>query len=297
MARRLKLAGLIDLLWVEQPREILELAQDRRLDREFLPQGPWLNRLLARGIRRHLQLDGQPLPPLAPIGDERPNAAQITLAQSLEGPPCSQADLEALAAYVARGNTLDGPGVLVQGIVGRLFNGDYRADPQSYRDACLLDTAARTLNPWRQWRWRRSGDVDQARARLAEKVDRDPVALHATAIAVHNLVAALERMRRLAMERPRTLAHITPAAAASRCLAAPGTVLRQARTHGNHAVGSFAPGTLILFRLETARARSLRHDVAFLTHTWSRCPAAAWAPRLLSEAWRKAGKMMPAQGG
>ncbi|MCG5511706.1 hypothetical protein [Ectothiorhodospira shaposhnikovii] len=296
MARRLKLAGLIDLLWVEQPGEILELARDQRLDREFLSSGPWLNRWLARGIRRHLQLDGHPLPPVAPIGDERPNATQTTLARHLEGPPCSQADLEALAAYLARGDAPDGPGVLVQGIIGRRFNGDYRANPQSYQDACLLDRAARTLNPWRQWRWRRSGDVDQARARLAEKVQRDATALHATAIALHNLVAALERMRQLVVEHPHALARITPAAAASRCLVAPETVLRQARTHGNHGAGSFAPGTLALFRLETARARSLRHDIAFLTHTWSHCPAAAWVPRLLSEAWRKAGER-PAQGG
>jgi hypothetical protein len=287
VTKSLRIPGILDLVLVDEAEAILALARDRRLDRDYRPGGQVLNRLLIRRIRRVLHLDGAPLPPVAPRGGERPAARQAEIEAQLDVGSCSEAHLQALAESVLGRPDARSPGPLVQEILGRLFRPGYVADAKSFEDACLLDAAVRSNNPLRQLYWWASGRIVQSRGRLAERAGNDAAALHTTAIAVHNLVGALQRMRELAA-RPGALGRIPAAQAASRCLVAPEGVLRQARSLGRTAQADFRPGTLVLLRLESARARTLRHDLAFMSDTWSRCPAAHWVPRLLAAVWERA---------
>ncbi len=289
MSRTFRIPGTLDLLIVDEPGTILAMSRDQRLDRDFTSKGPLFNRIAARRIRRVLALDGEPFPAVAPHGPDRPSPAQNALEERLDKlqPPCPGAQLQTLADYVL-GQSEERPlGPLVQEVLGRLFVPDYAANAESFEDARLLDAAARSNNPLRQALWRMTGRIELARQRLAERAENDLAALHTTAIAVHNLVRAFERMRALA-QHPGALRRIPSAEAASRCLAAPNSIVRQATAAGSMEEGSFRPGTLVLFRLERARDRSLRHDVAFMTTSWSRCPAHAWVPRLLSAVWESA---------
>ena len=49
---RLRIPALIDLMRVSDPALIADLAQDRRLDRQYVSRGPLLNRILTGRIRR-----------------------------------------------------------------------------------------------------------------------------------------------------------------------------------------------------------------------------------------------------
>ncbi len=151
----------------------------------------------------------------------------------------------------------------------------------------MLDAAVRNFNPLRSLRWRLTGEVAAARAMLATVMQGDAAGVHAIGIAVHNLVESLARMAALARSRE-ALSLIPPDVAASRCLAAPARVLRQASSAGMTAQGEFRPGTLVMLDLEAARARTLRSDIAFLSAGWSACPAQAWVPALLAAVWRHA---------
>ncbi len=287
MARSLRAPGILDLVISDQPDVILELARDPRLDRHDLPAGPVLNRLLMRRIRRVLQIDGVPLPPVAPHGTARPTPRQTELAARLATHVCSDVHLDALATYLLDPEKARPCGPVVQEILGQLFCSDYRADARSFADAELLDAAVRSNNPFRRLVWWATGRVGQARERLADRVGRNATALHTTAIAVHNLVAAVERMRRLAA-RPGAFRYIPAAQAVSRSLIAPRAVLRQASAPGRTASADFRAGTLVVFRLQQAHMRTLRRDAAFMTGTWSECPASAWVPRLLAAVWERA---------
>lgn len=287
MARKIRIPALMDLLIVKEPGAIVALSEDPRLDRDFKARGPLLNRLLARRIRRVLQVDGTPLPALAPRGAERPSQGQRDLEAQLNDARCSEAHLRTLAEYVRGRPGERDLGPLVQEVLGCLFRPGYAADAESWRAARLLDKAARSNNPLRHLVWRLSGRVRKARRTLVERAGGDPAAVHTTAVAVHNIVRAFERMSDLAA-RPGALRWLGPGEAASRCLAAPNSVLRQATGGGTTVAGSFRPGTLVVFSLEAARARTLRRDLTFMTGSWSRCPAHAWVPRLLATVWERA---------
>lgn len=289
MGRPLRIPGLVDILWVETPEEIGLLAADQRLDRRFGPGGPLLNRVIVGRVRRVLRLGTVPLPTVAPRDAPGRAARQAALEAELRPllpQPADARHLDALAAHVLGRRDRLALGPLVQEVVGRLFQPDYRGTPESWEAACLLDAAVRSFNPFRQLAWRLTGRIGRARKLLAERVASDPAALHATGIAVHNLVHAFERMRGIA-SRPWAARGLTADTVVSRCLAAPESVLRQATAHGTTAAGAFRPGTVVVLGLETGRAASLRRDVAFLAGHWSRCPATDWVPALLAAVWER----------
>lgn len=291
MPRALRVPLLADLLVVEEPDAIRALAGEARLDRGVPLRAPLVNRMIARRVAEVLQVEGRPLPSAAPRGAPGRAEARDALAARLAGRAAEGAHLEALAEHVAgRGGRALGP--LVQEAVGRLFAAGFRASEETWQAARLLDEAARSFNPVRRLIWAFTGRVHDARRLLAREVGGDPAALHTVAIAVHNLVVALERMRALA-GGPGGVARYTPEQAASLCLAAPPRVLRHATARGANACGEFRAGTLVVFRLEAARARSLAHDIAFLTGSWSRCPAQAWVPALLASVWQRAAARRP----
>ena len=136
MAQRIRVPGLVDLVLVADPSEIRALNEEPRLDRRFLPRGPLVNRLIAGRIRRWFQIKGQPLPSLAPRGDQVRAERQRELAIALDPASgralWSEQQLDKLASFVRGVGTNDGAAITVQEICGRLFDPLYAADPQSW---------------------------------------------------------------------------------------------------------------------------------------------------------------------
>jgi hypothetical protein len=194
--------------------------------------------------------------------------------------------LDALAAQILKLGDRAALGPMVQTVIGQLFVPDYRGTAESWQAAVTLDVAVRSFNPLRHIWWAATGRVRRSREILANMTGGNLAGLHATAIAIHNLVDALERMRDLA-GRADALRRYTGQEAASICLKAPDSVLRQAVAIGTTGSGSFRRGTLVQLQLEAARASSLRPDIAFMTSSWSRCPAHAWVPALLAAVWER----------
>ena len=288
---RLRIPALIDLMRVSDPELIANLADDPRLDRQYVSRGPLLNRILTGRIRKALSLDGKPLPSVAPRGSKRPTPAQAALEDRLNqiaaGLNASDPSVQALARYVRGEGSPDAAGPLAQEAVGRLFAQDYKSDGQSWAAAQVIDQAPRTFNPFLLLRWGLTGAVAKAKHLLAEKVGHDPSGVHGTGVAVHNFPPAFSRMRALYAD-PGARARLTPEAAAAQCLVAPQQVVRQPTTGGDSIAGDFSDSTLVLLQLNAANARAPSPEMAFMTGTWARCPAHAWVPALLTAVWRAA---------
>jgi hypothetical protein len=286
---RLAIPGLIDLLRADTSGEIAELATDPRLDRDYRSRGPLINRLVVRGIRRALAYHGTPLPSVAPRDDPERQRAQDALETffATTGDAADPASVAALVGYVRGGGSDDDLGPLAQQAIGRLFVDNYRADRESWAAARVLGSAPSNLNPIRALVWALTRRVARAQALLGERVNGDRAAIHATGVAVHNMVEAFKRMRALYAD-PRQRAALSDEAAVAHALVAPRQVVRQPTEAGTSSAGKFGPGSVVLLRLEKANARELGFSTAFLTGQWSQCPARNWVPALYGQVWRAA---------
>jgi hypothetical protein len=268
-------------------RPLPRRVADTRLDRQYEPKGPLLNRIIVRRIRSVLVLNGQPLPPVAPRGMQRPTPEQAALekrlnalAEDLHG---GEEWLKPLAGYVRREGPSSAAGPLAQEAVGRLFVADTTQCRKALRRP--PSSTARRGRSIRLCLFRGQSPGASAARRHGSMVHGDPAGVHATGIAMHNMVASLQRMRAL-WSSPGGR-QLPPQGAVMQCLAAPAQVMRQPPAAGGSG-GKLDDTTLVLLRLEAARAQSQRQGVAFLAQSWSRCPAYAWVPALLSAVWRTA---------
>src|SRR5262249_46806588 len=84
MGPSFRLRGLVDPIQADVSSDIRGLADDARLDRSFDPRGPLINRILVQRIRSVLQIDGMPLPSVAPRGDAQRSRAQEILRRRLD---------------------------------------------------------------------------------------------------------------------------------------------------------------------------------------------------------------------
>src|SRR5439155_24427766 len=106
-----------------------------------------------------------------PLWDEEPIAGLAAAVRDMPGAPAI--------------------GPTTQQAVGRLFVADYRASSESWIAAGVLDAAVHTRNPLRSILLHLSGRLQRSRRLLADLVHRDLAGVHATGIAVHNLVCRL----------------------------------------------------------------------------------------------------------
>lgn len=287
---RIAIPGLVDVLSVSNAATIDAIARDRRFDRQYVPRGPLLNRVILERVRRILALDGVPLPPVTEHGPERPVASQqatqarldAVVASGIAGP-----DITALAGFVRGEGDAARGGALAQQAVGQLFDPLYRADAASWSAALVLRDAPSSFNPVKRIGWALTGRIAKARALLAGKVGNDPTGLHGTGVAIHNLAEAFARMRALYAD-PVARKQDSVAAAVAASLVAPKQVLRQPTRAGVCPAGTFSANTLVLLQLEKANARTPGYDTAFMAGSWSACPAQDWAPALLAAVWRGA---------
>jgi hypothetical protein len=289
--KRFRIPWLVDVALSEDAAEIESLAQNPTLDRAYADRSVPVNGAILKRVRETLELDGNPFPTVAPKDAQGRKEAQEALWRHLSdlAPQLSTGpeELESLAAFVRGEGPAEGCGPLIQQVVGRLFAPDFEATPASWSAALVLDKAPRTMNPILLVWWAATGRVQQAKRLLAGKVGDNLAALHAIGIAVHNIVSGVILMRELYRD-PSTRASILPAEAASRCLVAPSTVIRQPTSSGDSDQFDFKTSTLVLLSLRTANEKSPSQDAAFLRNTWSRCPAEQWVPALLEGIWRRA---------
>jgi len=288
MSGRVRIPGVIDVIRLDEPAAIKALSEDPRLDRAFTKAGPLFNRFLAGRIRRVLQVGGHPLPAVAPRDEPDRARLQAQLEQRLLnaqlGTPQQR---KTLAAYV-RGEEHEAVlGPTAQAAVGELFSPGYEARPERWNAAKTLDAAPRSFNPLQMLWWALTGAVGRARKTLAAPVDGDPAAVHATGVAVHNLVRGLKIMRGIWRE-PFARESLTVDAVVCRCAVAPATVLRQWKTKASTVHGEIEPGVITIFQLDDARLRCPSHATVFMTESWSRCPAHHWTASLIGAVWKEA---------
>lgn len=290
MGRRRRIPGVLDILIVDDLREIGPLIDDTRLDR-VPPEGPIANRIIVRRIRGLLRIGPVPLPTMVSRRDEDRRQAQRMLGDRLNAAAADvgtipDGDMTAIVDYIRGGDDRDSAGMAIQALVGRQFSPDYRADPGTFRSAALINEslASRNLLRWLvDWL---SGRTRRARDRLSARVGGDPAALHATMVAFQNLLVTADRMRDLFNE-PRSQS-IGAAAALARCLVAPETILREATRRADTIAGSLSRGTLVAFDLRKATDNTLLPGAGLLDAHWSGCPASAYVKALVIEIWRRA---------
>ncbi|MCL7940562.1 hypothetical protein M8009_09655 [Halomonas sp. ATCH28] len=292
MARRLSIPGLVNLLEVSDAREIRRLDAEPRLDRHLAPTGGLINRWRLARLRQAFEFDGEPLPALLARETEGRASRHAELGRRLDERAEASAwgrdpAFKTLVEAVAGQAEAESLGPAAQGLLGRLFRDDYRADAASYAAARLLDAYPR-VNALRALGQRVTGRLRRARRLLAERAGNEPLALHATAIAVHNLVASLAAMRELAAS---SLAPgLTREAVLGRCLRPPETLLRRVRMPLSTpcAPRRLEPDDLVVLRLADAARGSGDRELAFMGESWARCPAQGFFLALLTAVWEQA---------
>jgi Animal haem peroxidase len=292
MARRFRIPFLLDLAIVSDEAEMARLNNEPAVRRGLSGTGPWLHRLLAKRIHDTFRVDGRLLPVFEPRDKAERAEAQERAEQSLtrmaaQARPFDRDAVAALANYVAGRNPDTPIGVTVQQIIGRLFDRSYVATRESYEAARVVNAAlsACPINVLRVLWWKLSGRFAASRALIWKRANHDPVIIHSTAIAMHNVVDSLKRMR-VAMRKDGAW-QATPAQAASEALVAPSRLLRQC-VRETELKGPLRPGALVLVRLHRIHKGTESNDLALSRHEWSQCPAHAIVPRLLEDVWQEA---------
>lgn len=289
MARHIRFPGIVDVVLVSDPAEIRALNEERAIDRNFVARGPLVNRLITARIRRWFQIMGERLPSLVPRGDvvraERQTELAARLAPS-SGGLWTDAQIETLAAYVSGASDADEASIVTQQIVGNLFDPRYRADQATWKAARMIDRFRDGFSPI-QIVWQLTGQLRRARALLVERAQSDRWCMHGTAIGVHGIVHALDRMRQLrAAPTARSLAHD---AVLGHCLAPPTRVPRtvEARLETPVVDGSLREGAILVLQLASAAAQAPDGESVFMRGHWNACPAQAFVTRLLLTVWHR----------
>jgi hypothetical protein len=262
--------------------------------RGFRSAGPLLNRWLQRRLAVHVVTAKGVLPAFQPRDDVGRAEAQRALAQRLAtfdtDALAARDDVRELAAWV----TGDAPeaegGRRLQTVLGRLFVEDFEATAETWRAARLIDRYLRA-DPLRAAWWYHSGRLFRALATLTRPLDDDPHAVHAAAVAVHNIQRGLVTMRAV-RRHPVERARMDEDRIALRCLQAPPSAPRvlDAPTQLPFRATPAPAGTLVLFQLARVADDRLDAETAFLEGQWSACPASGFVPALLRAVWRHASR-------
>jgi len=293
MARRLRIPFLLDAAIVSDEADMARLNNEPALRRGLTGAGPRLHRWLTKRIRNTFSVGSGRL---LPVFEPRDDAARAGAQQQMEArltrmaaaaEPFDRDAIASLAQYVARGDPGVPIGVTVQQIVGRLLDRSYTATRESYEAACVVNAvlSACPVNVLRVFWWTLTGRLAASRALLWKLANNDPVVIHSTTIAIHNVVDSLTRMR--AAMRADGPWQATPAQAVAEALVAPSMLLRECVLK-TELGGPLRPGALVLFRLERMHKGSESNDLALARREWSQCPAHTIVRRLLEDVWQAA---------
>jgi hypothetical protein len=285
---RLRIPNVIDILFVSEPEQIAWLNQHSAITRPTDPTRSWLHRILDARLRTDLSVDGKPLPVFQPRTDDRRAERQKALYagfETLRGLPGEERN--AIADYLAGRKQFSEIGVVVQQWCGRLFSDRYRSTQETYEAGRLLSGWA-SAPPWRTIRDRLNGKLAHAKAVLATAAGGDVHCVHGTSIGMENVAKTVRKLRKASASPEKLKA--SPDDILRECLVAPPLLLRGC----DDVVGApflehpLTPRTLIVFLVARAFAKSGDLDIAFLSDSWSACPARRVIPEMLRAAWRTA---------
>jgi len=290
MALRIKIPFVLDLAIVRDDAEMTRLNNEPAIVRHVTGKGGLLHRLIRARIES-LPVGKGLLPAFERRDNPARHAAQQKTEQELtrlakEAQPFDRGAIARLARFVV-GDDLEQPvGVTVQEVIGRMLDPDYKATEASYaaaRDVAAVFSSCPVAALRVLW-WKVTARLVLSRALIWHLGRYNPTQIHATAIAMHNVVDSLKRMR-TAMKTD--VWDTPPAQAAAWALAAPSRVMR-ACTAGLGGRDGLRDGTMIWFKLRKIHRDTENNDLAFSRHQWSQCPAHAIIPRLLEEVWATA---------
>jgi hypothetical protein len=289
--KRLQIPGVIDVINVDDPQEIIGLNHDARIDRQFVLRLPVLNWLMLKRSLSVLSFAGRRFPTMVSRESAVRASAQAKLGEALnakasalrEGPE----ELEKLASWVRGVGSDSEVGILVQQLVGQLFSPTFIATQESWEAARILVTAPRSPNWLKMLWWFVSGKVRRAKRLLAGLVDGDLSAVNGIGIASHNIVKSLVQMRRLYAD-PSVRGSITAEEAVSRCLMPPVSLFRQATSAGELRGCPFSKYSLFVLAIGKASKCQGGRSLVFMDDSWSGCPASQWVPAMLEGVWKRA---------
>ncbi len=291
MAFTITIPGLVRLIIVWQPNEVLSINDASMVTRPLSGRGGLLNSSIAGKLAVFRTRDGDIWPAFRDRRDPSRATHQAALEVALSDvEPLLQRiapEIVELGNYVAGAPTDRDMGIVVQQAVGRLFFRDYAATEDSYR-------AARTLQAWLsagplRASWiRRSGALEAALDRIEKLSHGNTACAHATAIAMDNIVRSIDLMRTMAGDGG-NLATIAPEVASAQTLRAPARVVREVQDESCIGAIRLRSRTLVLLMLERARRqRPADPGFAFFASAWNRCPAHRIVPALLTAVWQAA---------
>ncbi len=182
MARHIRVPGIVDVVLVSDPAEIRALDDQQKIDRNFIPRGPLVNRLIVGRIRRWFEIMGQLLPSLTPRDDQVRADRQKQLTAALDpahepnqgSTPWTDAQIDSLAAYVRGAGGDEAAGITTQEMVGRLFDTQYRADRATWEAAKMIDQFRDGFSPI-QIVWQLTGQLRRARDHPRRPRQRRPL--------------------------------------------------------------------------------------------------------------------------
>lgn len=286
MALRITVPFVIDLLVVDDEDSMRDLEARDGIDREICAGGKLVPWLLRRRIDKVLVVNGERLPTFL----ERQNASRIerqaALERRLSNVAFGREAIEPLARYVAGASSAGEVGVAVQQAVGRMFDPEYPASMDSFQAARDLARWL-TLDPLRALWWRMSGRMARSRALIWRLGGDDPACIHATSLALRNVIDTLANMRMLAGD-PAVRTGWSAAEAVAWSLTAPGMLLRSCSAPVPFHKRPLQRGTLVLYRLRRMHASTANSALAFARRAWNECPAHAGVPALLAMVWERA---------
>ena len=290
MALTITIPGLIRLVVVRTPDEVLAVNDAGMVGRSLSGRGGLVNRTVAGRLAVFRTPDGDVWPAFRDRLDPLRVAHQAALEAALAdvGPLLQRIapEIAELGDYVRDGTAPRSMGVMVQQAVGRLFFADYAASEESY-DAALTLQSWLSAGPLRACWIRYSGALQASLDRIMDLSRGDMACAHATALAMDNIVRSIELMRGLARDG-RNLATIEPQDALRRTLRAPARVVREARDQGRSGPVRLSARSLVLLAVESARRQSPDPGFAFFASAWNRCPAHSIVPVLLADVWQAA---------
>jgi hypothetical protein len=297
MAIRITIPGIIRLAWLTDPDEVVAANDSGVVQRSLSGLGGLVQRSIAAKLAVFRTADGDIWPAFRDRGDclrsdhQRELESKLSPTRSLLKRVAPETG--ALAVYVRSGSSNRPPEIIVQQMVGRLFFPNYAASAESYDAARALQTWV-SGGPIKSYLLKCSGELERALDLITTLARGNTSCAHATTIAMHNIVDAIERMRRLAQTSD-NLEKLSPQEAIASTLRAPKQVVREARDGGQVCGSHFGARTLVVLRLETARRQKPDAGIEFFAKGWNQCPAHAIVPALLGEIWKKAKKAKAAR--
>jgi hypothetical protein len=281
--------GIVRLVAVSSPEEVLALNEASMVGRSLSGRGGLVNRTTAAKLAVFRTPEGDIWPAFRDRLDPLRAAHQAELEATLSNFGLLRhvaPEIGELGDYVRTGSAQRSTGVIVQQAVGRLFFTDYAADDESY-------AAARTLQSWlsagplRAFWLKRGGALQAALDRIMALSRANMACAHATAIAMDNIVRSVELMRGLARGGD-NLTRLGPQDALAQTLRAPARVVREARDAGRVGQVKLGARSLVLLSVEKARRQRPDPGFAFFASAWNRCPAHSIVPAMLADVWQAA---------